>query len=120
MADLKQLARRIFLETLAAIDIPAAMQRKLWRDGWVLHCGDELVVDLRAFNRVCVIAIGKASHGMVEGLVPVIPPESPLRWGGLRPRAPRESFERPTIFCRGTSDTQSRELAGGGSDSRIA
>ena len=73
MADLKQLARQIFLETLAAIDIPVAMQRKLWRDGWVLHCGDEIVVDLRAFERVCVIAIGKAAHSMVEGLVPAIP-----------------------------------------------
>jgi glycerate 2-kinase len=73
MADLKQLARQIFLETLAAIDVPAAMQRKLWRDQTVLHCGDEIVVDLRAFERVCVIAIGKAAHAMVEGLVPVIP-----------------------------------------------
>jgi glycerate 2-kinase len=81
MADLKQLARRIFHETLAAIDVPATMRRKLWRDGWVLHCGDELVVDLRAFNRVCVIAIGKAAHGMVEGLVPVIP--SSLSFDGV-------------------------------------
>jgi|SRR5450631_1062241 glycerate 2-kinase len=73
MADLKQLARQIFLETLAAIDIRAAMQRKLWRDGGVLHCGDEIVVDLRAFDRVYVIAIGKAAHAMVDGLVPVVP-----------------------------------------------
>ena len=29
MADLKQLARRIFRETLAAIDIPLTMQRNL-------------------------------------------------------------------------------------------
>jgi len=73
MADLKQLARRIFLETLEAIDIPAAMQRKVWRDGSLLHCGEDIVVDLRAFDRVCVIAIGKAAHGMVEGLAPMIP-----------------------------------------------
>jgi glycerate 2-kinase len=73
MADLKQLARRIFLETLAAIDIPATMRRKLWRDGAVLHCGDKIVLDLRAFERICVIAIGKAAHGMIEGLAPVIP-----------------------------------------------
>jgi glycerate 2-kinase len=81
MADLKQLARQIFLETLAAIDIPAAMQRKLWRDGAVLHCGDEVVVDLRAFDRAYVIAIGKAAHAMVEGLVPVIPAN--LKWRGV-------------------------------------
>jgi glycerate 2-kinase len=74
MADLKGLARQIFHETLAAIDIPAAMQRKLWRDGSILHCGDELVVDLRLFERVCVIAIGKAAHAMLNGLVPVVPP----------------------------------------------
>jgi len=33
MPQLKQLARQIFHETLAAIDIPAAMQRKLRRKG---------------------------------------------------------------------------------------
>jgi hypothetical protein len=52
MAELKKLARQIFHETLAAIDIPAAMRRKLWRDGTVLHCGDELVVELGGFSRV--------------------------------------------------------------------
>jgi glycerate 2-kinase len=81
MADLKQLVRQILHETLAAIDIPAAMHRKLWRDGSVLHCGDEIVLDLRAFDRICVIAIGKAAHGMVEGLAPVIP--SKLSFDGV-------------------------------------
>src|ERR1700760_4202626 len=69
---MKQLARRIFHETLAAIDIPAAMQRKLWRDGTVLHCGDELVMELGGFSRVCVVAIGKGAHAMVEGLAAVV------------------------------------------------
>lgn len=72
MAELKQLAQRIFHETLAAIDIPAAMQRKLWRDGSVLHCGDELVMELGGFSRVCVVAIGKAAHAMVQGLAAVV------------------------------------------------
>src|ERR1700743_1229580 len=72
MAELKQLARRIFHETLAAIDIPAAMRRKLWRDGTVLHCGDELVVELSGYSRVFVVAIGKAAHAMVDGLAPVV------------------------------------------------
>src|SRR5260221_631522 len=39
MADLKHLARLIFHETLAAIDIPAVMQRKLRVAGSLLHCG---------------------------------------------------------------------------------
>jgi glycerate 2-kinase len=72
MAELKQLARQIFHETLAAINIPAAMQRKLWREGTVLHCGDELVMEMGGFSRVCVVAIGKAAHAMVDGLAAVV------------------------------------------------
>jgi glycerate 2-kinase len=72
MADLKQLARRIFHETLSAIDIPAAMQRKLRRAGSLLHCSGT-VVDLRAFDRVRVIAIGKAAHPMAQGLASLLP-----------------------------------------------
>src|SRR5271154_866784 len=67
MAELKQLARRIFQETISAIDIPEAMQRKLRREGMIL-CLPDAEVDLRAFERVRVVAIGKAAHAMVEGL----------------------------------------------------
>ena len=73
MADLKQLARRIFHETRAAIDIPAAMQRKLRRDGTRLHC-DDAVFDLRNFEKLRVVAIGKAAHAMVSGLAAVLAP----------------------------------------------
>jgi glycerate 2-kinase len=71
MADLKQLARRIFQETLAAIDIPTTMQRKLQQVGMRLQCGST-EVDLRSFERVRVIAIGKAAHAMVEGLAALL------------------------------------------------
>lgn len=67
MADLKQLARRIFHDSLAAIDIPLTMQRHLAPQGPLLHCGDE-IVDLRAFQKVRVVAIGKAAHAMLDGL----------------------------------------------------
>ena len=73
MADLKQLARRIFHETLAAIDIPATMQRKLRREGTRLHC-DGRVFELRNFEKMRVVAIGKAAHGMVGGLAAVLAP----------------------------------------------
>jgi hydroxypyruvate reductase len=73
MADLKQLARRIFHETLAAIDIPGAMQRKLRREGTRLHC-DDAVFDLRNFDKLRVVAIGKAAHAMVSGLAAVLVP----------------------------------------------
>jgi glycerate 2-kinase len=67
MAELKLLARRIFQETISAIDIPEAMQRKLRREGTALRF-ENATVDLRAFQNVRVIAIGKAAHAMAEGL----------------------------------------------------
>src|SRR5258706_911758 len=74
MADLKHLARLIFHETLAAIDIPAVMQRKLRVAGSLLHCG-EIAVDLRAFSKIRVVAVGKAAHAMLSGLRALLPPE---------------------------------------------
>src|SRR3984893_14363244 len=74
MADLKQLARRIFHETLAAINIPLAMQRKLVREGSLLRCG-QLAVDLSRFEKIRVVAIGKAAHAMLDGLKACLPPD---------------------------------------------
>lgn len=74
MADLKQAARRIFEQTLTAIDIPAVMQRKFARSRSKIRCGD-VTVDLREYARYRVVAIGKAAHAMVEGLARVLTPE---------------------------------------------
>src|SRR6266852_5173482 len=73
MPHLKQLARQIFHETLAAIDIPATMQRKLRLKGTLLVCGDTRI-DLRKFEKLRVVAIGKAAHAMVEGLALLLAP----------------------------------------------
>jgi glycerate 2-kinase len=73
MPQLKQLARQIFHETLAAIDIPKTMQRKLRRKGTLLVCG-ETRIDLRDFEKLRLVAIGKAAHAMVEGLALVLAP----------------------------------------------
>ena len=100
MADLKQLARRIFHQTLAAIDIPATMQRKLWRDASRLHCG-ATVVDLRAFDRVRVIAIGKAAHAMVEGLAAALGPEAAFEGVVAAPTAPVQLLRGMRYFLAG-------------------
>jgi len=73
MADLKQLARQIFKETLAAIDIPATMQQKLRREGMRLWCNGNRY-NLAEFEKLRVVALGKAAHAMVEGLVRVLEP----------------------------------------------
>jgi glycerate 2-kinase len=70
----KQAAQRIFRETLAAIDIPAAMERKLARRGSSIRAGN-ISVDLRDFHSIVAVAYGKASYAMAEGLVRVLAPD---------------------------------------------
>jgi glycerate 2-kinase len=100
MADLKQLARRIFDETLSAIDIPAATQRKLRRAGTLLYC-DNTVVDLAAFSKVCVVAVGKAAHAMVEGLTLVLTPEVPFEGVVSAPSVPATAVRGMQYFVAG-------------------
>ncbi|MGA2419177.1 MAG: DUF4147 domain-containing protein [Candidatus Acidiferrum sp.] len=77
MADLKQMALQIFHETMKAIDIPATMRRKLRVSGAALHCG-EAHIDLAQFDRILVVALGKASRAMVAGLRGVLPSDLSL------------------------------------------
>lgn len=71
---MKQTARRIFRETLAAIDIPASVERQLLRSGSRIRVGGDRI-DLRAFSRIVAIAYGKASFAMAQGLTAVLAPE---------------------------------------------
>jgi glycerate 2-kinase len=74
MSDLKQSALKIFRETLAAIDIPSAMQRKLDRAGSRISVNGA-PLDLRAFNEIRAVAIGKASVAMARGLAQTLAPD---------------------------------------------
>src|SRR5438309_10981150 len=70
VSDLKQLARQIFYEALAAIDIRLAMRQKLARTGSLIRF-DDTVVDLAAYDRIVAIAVGKAlrhGHRCFEGI----------------------------------------------------
>jgi glycerate 2-kinase len=100
MAQLKQLARQIFHETLAAIDIPATMQRKLRRKGTVLVCGDARV-DLKDFEKLRVVAIGKAAHAMVDGLAQVLAPFVRLEGVVSAPTAPQKTVAGMKYFLAG-------------------
>ena len=74
MTDLKRAALRIFRETLAAIDIPLSMRRKLGRAGSrILVNGAPF--DLAAYERISAIAIGKASVAMARGLAELLSPD---------------------------------------------
>ena len=74
MPDLKSTARHIFSETLAAIDIPATLQRKLARSGTRIHCASA-TVDLAAFRQIRVVAFGKAAFAMATGLSDILAPD---------------------------------------------
>lgn len=108
MAELKQFARRIFHETISAIDIPEAMQRKLRREGTVLHL-EEMRADLSAFKSIRVMAMGKAAHRMVEGFAILLGGSVPFEGIVSAPTAPLRAVEGMQYFVGGhpTPDEQS-------------
>jgi hydroxypyruvate reductase len=68
----KQLAREIFRDTLAALDIPRVMELKLTLAGSILTF-DDATIDLSEFSSMYVVAIGKAAHAMAGGLRALLP-----------------------------------------------
>src|SRR5262245_59003810 len=68
----KRVAREIFANTLAALDIPGIMARKLAVQGDVLLL-ERGEVRLPKNAPVFVVAIGKASHALVAGLRALLP-----------------------------------------------
>jgi len=112
MVELKQIARRIFTETLAAIDIPATMQRKLARSGTRIRCG-ELEVDLAAYERIVAITVGKAGFAMASGLCDVLAPD--FRASGILaiPSAPPRELPGFRVFLAGHPVPNAASLAAG-------
>jgi hydroxypyruvate reductase len=112
MAQLKQLALQIFQETISAIDIPEAMERKLQLSGTNL-CLEDAEVDLRAFTNVRVITIGKAAHAMVEGLANLLAGDFPVEGIVAAPTPPGRAVQGMKYFVGGhpTPDEQSWRAA---------
>jgi glycerate 2-kinase len=70
----KERALQILRDTLAAIDIPTSMRRKLARAGSHIFVNGD-AVDLAAYDRICTVAIGKASEAMTCGLAESLAPD---------------------------------------------
>ena len=100
MADLKQLARQIFHETLAAVDIPATMQRKLRRQGTRIVCG-ETTLDMKDFGKIRVVAMGKAAHAMVDGLARSLAPFVGFEGMVSAPSLPKKAVPGLKYFAAG-------------------
>jgi glycerate 2-kinase len=72
----KKTAEHVFRHTLAAIDIPSALARRLDRRGSLISAGGA-DVDLREFREIVAIAFGKAANTMALGLTEALTPEFP-------------------------------------------
>ncbi len=110
--DLKATARQIFADTLAAIDIPAAVERKLARHGSHIHC-DEATLDLAAFQRIRVVAYGKASAAMAEGLLRVLAPDFGCEGILVAPAPPASPLPGFRTFVAGHPVPTAESLAAG-------
>jgi glycerate 2-kinase len=72
--DLKSAARKIFHQTLAGINIAETLCRKLARQGSHICCAGRHF-DLTRYKQIKIIALGKASPAMAEGLADILAPD---------------------------------------------
>jgi len=111
-SDAKQLARRIFLHTLEAVDPCAAVERCLLRFSNTLCCSGR-DYDLSRFPDLRVLAVGKAAHSMLSGLAAILPHETKLRGvvsAPAPPPAPRPGFQ---YFLSGHPEPNAHSLLAG-------
>src|SRR5215468_6458469 len=99
MADPKQIARKIFHETLDSIDIPFAFERRVVRMGTRIRV-DDWYCELKSLSDVRVVAIGKATHAMLQGFVGLFPG---LKFTGVAsaPTAPTHAIPGITYLVGG-------------------
>jgi glycerate 2-kinase len=71
----KKTAEHVFRHTLAAIDIPAALARRMDRRGPLISVGGSSDIDLSVFREIVAIAFGKAALAMARGLHEILSPE---------------------------------------------
>jgi len=100
MATGKEIARRIFRQTLASIDIPRVMERKLLHEGSRLILPDA-VIGLSQTAKVHVVAIGKAAHAMVMGLESILPAGTRVSGIVVAPVAPERRVPGMEYFVGG-------------------
>lgn len=71
---MKSVAQEIFRQTLAALDVRAAMDRTLARRGSLISAG-VATIDLSNFSEIVVVAFGKAALAMAEALIDILAPD---------------------------------------------
>jgi glycerate 2-kinase len=108
----KQTAQRIFRETIAAIDIPATLARKLdLRESTI--CVGAAEIDLREFSELVAIAFGKAAFAMADGLTAVLAPDYSVEGILVVPAAPPRELPGWTTFIGGHPVPTAESFAAG-------
>jgi len=96
----KETVLRVFRETLAAINIQAALERKLDCDGKRVHVEGN-TINLADFSELVAIALGKAALPMAEALINVLPSDCSLEGVLVAPAAPARALPGWKIFIGG-------------------
>ncbi len=96
--DMRLHAREMFLAALAEADVARAFRRSVQMDRGVMLIGEDLY-DLRAFENVLLVAIGKAAHTMAGALAEMTGPG--LRGIVAAPTDPEPQIEGLRYFCGG-------------------
>jgi hydroxypyruvate reductase len=110
--DGKLLARQIFLRTLEALDVADSVSRCVSCADRVLHCGD-VAYDLRGVSDLRVIAVGKAAHGMLDGLTTILPTDISITGIISAPLAPIKSRPGLRYFEGGHPTPNAQSLLAG-------
>jgi glycerate 2-kinase len=98
--DLKVIARQIFQQTLAGIDIAETLCRKLAREGSHIRCAGKHF-DLAHYKQIKIIALGKASPAMAEGLANILSPDFSARGILVASAPPPRPLNNFQIFVSG-------------------
>lgn len=103
---MKEVAKQIFLETLAAIDIGAALERKLARVGTTVCFESDsnahpARLDLRNYREIVAISLGKAAFPMAEALQQNLEPDFRPEGILVTPEKPPRSLPGWTSYVGG-------------------
>ncbi len=97
---LKKVAQHLFLQTLAGIQIPTVLARKLNREGSIIQAAGA-TIDLQDFREIVAISFGKASYAMAEALNDILAPEFQVEGILVGPSSPPHALPGWKTFVGG-------------------
>jgi hydroxypyruvate reductase len=108
----KLLARQIFLRTLESLDVPDSLSRCISCADRIVRCGD-FEYDLRDASDLRVVAVGKAAHAMLDGLLTMLPEK--IAFSGIvsAPAAPKNRHRGFRYFEGGHPTPNQQSLLAG-------